>query len=119
MYTEILLDKPRRLRFDIPALRDLETAMGGKPIGQIVGELQQVGVTAIVTALWAGLRHDDRTLTIARVTALLETHLENAPLGSIHDVMRQIDTALRASTVLRGADAEVAEGNGRPEPVTT
>ena len=112
MYVDIELDKPRRLRFDLGAIRDLERAMGGKPVGEIVQELRQVGVTAIVVALWAGLKHEDASLTQNLVTKILEEYLSTK---SIRPVLRAIDEALNESGLLKRAGDET-EGNAQPEP---
>ena len=115
MYVDLELDKPRRLRFDLRAIRDLEVAMGGKPIGEIVQELRQVGVTAIVSALWAGLKHEDTSLNQNLITKILEQHLET---HSIRPVLKAIDDALNESGLLKRAGEE-PEGNAQPEPTAT
>ena len=42
--------------------------MGGEPLGVIVGRLANLGVNALVLALWAGLKHEDRALSPGLVT---------------------------------------------------
>ena len=112
MYVEIELDRPRRLRFDLRAIRDLEDAMGGKPVGRIVGDLRNVGVTAIVSTLWAGLKHEDPSLSQNLVTKILEQYLE---AHSIQIVIKAINQALNESGLLKRAGDET-EGNAQPEP---
>ena len=53
----IEFDRPRLLKFDLAAIRDLERALDGKPLGAIVNDLQNLGINSLVMALWAGLKH--------------------------------------------------------------
>lgn len=75
MPTPLLLDKPRTLVLSLTTLRELETAMGGIPVGEIVNQLARAGVNAVVMSLWAGLKHEDPELTPDRVTAILDRYL--------------------------------------------
>lgn len=117
MYVDIELDRPRQLRFDLRAIRDLETIMG-KPVGQVARDLTMVGVTAILACLWAGLKHEDKTLNMNLVTKILEDYLEKEDSPGIRPVLKAIDEALSASGLLKKADEE-SEGNAQPEPATT
>ncbi|MCW2279109.1 hypothetical protein [Heliophilum fasciatum] len=57
---EIVLDKPRTLRYDLNALAEMEAKLGVS-----LQELDQLtmGVKQLRTFLWAGLIHEDPTLT--------------------------------------------------------
>jgi hypothetical protein len=112
MYTEILLDKPRRLRFDLDALKDLEAAMGAMPLGTIHSQLGKLGLTAVCLALWAGLKHEDATLTPKLTTKILQSYLQGG--GSISTVIETVSTAIDECGLFH---AEGAEGNAPPEPL--
>lgn len=116
MYVDLELDKPRRLRFDLRAIRDLEQVTG-KSVGAITNDLRQVSVTAIIACLWTGLKHEDSTLNQNLIVKLLEQYLED-PAHSIKTVLRAIDDALSGSGLLRNI-GEDSEGNAQPEPATT
>jgi hypothetical protein len=78
---DVDFDKPRQLFYDLGAIRDLEKAMDGEPLGVIVGRLANLGVNALVLALWAGLKHADRACTPHLVEKRLDTYLkEGKPL---------------------------------------
>jgi len=67
------LDRERHLRYDINALADLEQVLGinlAQPVG-----LHQIGLNALRGFLWAGLKHEDPTLTLAGAGTLLQDHL--------------------------------------------
>lgn len=100
--TPITLDKPRNLLFDLLAVKDLESQMGGLPSGAIVRHLQQAGVNAIIAALWAGLKHEDSELTPAVVTQLLTRYVAEG--RSLLPLARALNDALEASGVFRGPD---------------
>jgi hypothetical protein len=74
----IEFDRPRSLHYDLAAIRDLEKALDGKPLGVIVNDLANMGVNSFVFALWAGLKHEDRGLTPNLVTKRLEAYLKDA-----------------------------------------
>lgn len=79
-------DRSRVLFYDLAAIRDLEAAMGGQPLGVVVTQLANLGVNALVLALWAGLKHEDRAITPNLVTKRLETYLRDGkPLRALAD----------------------------------
>jgi len=87
--------------------------MDGQPIGAIVGLLSNVGVTAIVSALWAGLKHEDASLSINLVTKYLETYIkEGKSLRKLGQAISQsiLDTGLFKSDV---DELEEQEGNAK------
>jgi hypothetical protein len=112
---QVDFDKPRQLFYDLAAIRDLEQALGGQPLGTIVQHLSNLGVNAMVIALWAGFKHEDRSVTPNLITKRLETYLkEGKKLRVLADA---ISDALDECGIFRGADDEDAEKNvttGRP-----
>ena len=114
MAVTIQFDKPRDLRFDLRAIKDLEANMNGMPLGAIVQQLSQIGVTAITMALWAGMKHDDKALTPNLVTKMLERYIADG--GSLRLLGRALNDAIEATGLFRSEDDEVVEGNA---PTTT
>jgi hypothetical protein len=118
---QIELDKPRTLMFDLAAVRDLEAAMGGKTLGNILSDVLSLGVNAITVALWAGLKHEDKSLNVNLVTKILAAYLK-AGIGEKRTKTRlrligdALDDALHETGLFEKADAE---GNAQPEPVAT
>ena len=71
----ITLDKPRSLKFDIRACRELEAQLG-KPLGAVLAEITSFGVNAMVMALYIGLKHEDKALTPGLVEKLFTSYVE-------------------------------------------
>lgn len=105
----IELDKPRTLKYDLAALRDLEAAMAGKPLLEILRDILNLGITATVAALYHGLKHEDRGLNQTLVMRMLEKHIKDG--GKLRPVATAIDEAL-GETGMFGEK----EGNAQPEP---
>lgn len=119
MYTDLELDKPRRLRFDLQAYRDLEHVLT-IPVGDVVNHIQRMSVSVIIAALWAGLKHEDKPLTQNLVAKILSGYLEAG--GNIRIVVRALNDAFNESALFKhiaDPDAAVTEGNETPEPTTT
>ena len=117
MSVPITLDKPRELKFDLRAVQDLERALAGRPLGAILQDLAQIGITTITQALWAGLKHEDKSLTPALITRMLETYLANG--GRMMPIAQAISAALDETGIFRTDDDDgAAEGNA-PTQTTT
>jgi hypothetical protein len=114
MYVAIDLDKPRRLRFDLFAIKDLETSLGGKPLGEILNDLSRMSLTVLCLSLLHGLKHEDATLNVNLVSRILKTYLETG--GTLDTVYEKVKDALEQSGLFRTKEDVVAEGNGTPEP---
>ncbi len=68
----IELDKKRHLQFDLNALVELEEEY--EDIGKAFEGLEQGKMKAIRAPLWAGLVHEDETLTPKNVGRLVTIH---------------------------------------------
>lgn len=101
----ITLDKPRNLRFDVNAISDFEDKTG-KSVTSLGDETS--GLSIMRSLLWAGLKHEDRGLTLERVGNIMGVYFDNG--GTIEDLSGIIVKALRQSEVLRGSD-DGDEGN--------
>lgn len=71
MFTIYELDKARNLKFNMKALALIEKKLNIK-IGQI--EQSGIGINEIAVILWAGLQHEDASLTIEKVMDLVDEH---------------------------------------------
>ena len=106
----IEFDKPRQLVFDLAAIRDLERAMDGEPLGVLVQRLANLGVNALVMFLWAGMKHEDRALTPHLTQVRLETYLKSG--GKIRALADGINDALEESGLFKtAADEQAAAAN--------
>lgn len=92
--------------------------MSGQPIGLIVQQLGQLGVTALTMALWAGLKHEDRALSPGLVTKMLQTYIEDRK--SLRRLGRALNDAIDETGLFRADDGtEDGEGNEKPNPEQT
>jgi hypothetical protein len=110
VYVDISLDRPRKLRFDLAAYRALEEAMDGKPIGLIIAQLPQFGVTTIGLVLWAGLRHESPKMTRNEANRIVDTYIENG--GDMMVLIRALNEAIDESKLFKNTNLE---GNAPPE----
>jgi hypothetical protein len=92
----IELDKPRRLHFGVKDIEDLEAALDRKPLLTIMHDVGNLGVTAMVTTLWAGLKHEDPHLTINLTRKIFQSYLKEKKS------MRVLGKALRDALVETG-----------------
>lgn len=67
----IQLDKPRTLRYGINALAKVEDLIG-KPITSL--DLNNVGIKDLLVIIYAGLYHEDKTLTVEKVGDLIDEY---------------------------------------------
>jgi len=103
--------KERTLRYDIGAMLALETAMDGKPSGEIVRSLQLWSFNALVLVLWAGLKHEDKNLTINLTRKHLE-HYVTLPGSNIRQLRKDITDAIESSSWYKQIDTNEDEEGG-------
>lgn len=114
MFTPLLFDKPRNLRFDIPACLALESVLG-VPFGVVVNRLHQCSITSTCGALWAGLKHEDPNLKMEDLPQMLQTYLDNG--GELMVLNDALNKAISESTPLKSVKVPGSvEGNVKPEP---
>ncbi len=97
--------KKRSLRFDLNALADFEQEVG-MGFAQLMNTKAIFATTRVL--LWAGLKHQERGLTVDRVGDLLTSYLRHG--GSLTDAL----TAAFQAAVEQGAMGEPGDRN---EPV--
>ena len=108
------LDRPREVKFDIKAVQQLEQQLG-KPLGLVLTDIQNFGVSAIITALWLGLQHEDKALTRGLTEKFFTSYVTDKK--RIRLLIRTISEAMEATGLFQ-TDDEVPEGNATPEPAT-
>lgn len=112
---QIELDKPRNLHFGLASIRDLERAMGGKPLAGILHDLSAIGIDALVIALYHGLKHEDAALNQSLVLKMLDKHVTSGE--SLQPVFRAVSQALEDTGVFRTSE-DVAEGKSQTPALT-
>ena len=70
-FVEIKLDKTRNLRFGMVALMKIEKSLG-KPFTTI--DFDKLMYHELATIIWAGLSHEDASLTIDKVAELVDDY---------------------------------------------
>ena len=108
MSVSVDLDKPRELKFDIRATRDLENQLG-KPLGLILQDITNFGVNSIVAALWAGLKHEDKSITPNLSEKLFQTYVKDRK--SMKSLMTKISAAMEETGLFSTDETEDVEGN--------
>jgi hypothetical protein len=114
-YTMLSLATGRdyRLRLDINALADLEDVMGVGIGSLVVGG--RMGLSTIRALLWAALKWEERSLTMAGAGDLISEHLHAG--GELPPLVNKLTEALQLSGILGPAkpaaeETDGPEGNG-------
>jgi hypothetical protein len=89
------LDRPRRIRFTVNAICDLERKAGGSIVTLFE---QSPGFDLIRAMLWAGLKWEDRILTVEATGELMQKYLEGG--GALENIVKVIGEALAASGIV-------------------
>lgn len=107
---QVELDRTRNLHFDLEAYQDLERAMAGQPLGDVIRNVQSVGLSALKFMLWAGLKHEDSALTPSLTNKMIDRHLKSGkPIGVL---INAIADAVDESRIFKTAEEELS-GNGQ------
>ncbi len=85
MTVPIELDRPRSLKYDLNAFAELEEKFGSMDVA--FQAMQKGSMKAARTLLWAGLLHEDETLTEKRVGGMVT-------LSNMSEIMDKITSAL-------------------------
>lgn len=75
-----IFDRPRHLRFDVNAISDLEELLG-MGVGEIVGNPKLSGFRTVRGLVWAGLKHEDPTITPQKAGDLMQDFMEKTGKG--------------------------------------
>lgn len=93
--------KPRLLRYEVNSLSDLEAELGMSP-REIFRT--RTGILTTRALLWAGLKHEDRSLTPERVGTFLTAYLRSG--GTLEDVMVPVAQAIKLSGLFPEAEED-------------
>lgn len=108
-----LFDKPRLMRFDFNAIGDLEITTG-KSIGQLLPskgkEEEWLAISSIRAWIWAGLKWQDRAMTIPTAGELIEQYFADG--GSNQAIMDCINGALAMCEFLKKLADPGGNGQG-------
>lgn len=99
--------KSRRLRYDFNAIADIEAE--AKTGIQILLSEERIGFNTMRLLLWAGVKHEERGLTVSKVGDMLQELIQSG--GDITSPMGKIMEALEAS----GVWGKTEEGNEKTE----
>ena len=99
---EIVLDKPRRLKFGFRAMRAFERETGKNILKSGAIEMNATDITVL---LWACLIDEDRALTLEAAIDLIDKY------GSLTEIAAKLKEAQEAAM----PDAAKAEGEGEGE----
>src|SRR5687768_15806699 len=73
---DVEFDKPRRLFFNLRALKALDRTMGEVGIGRVMELLRALNFQTLERVLWAGLLHEEPNLTVNAVAKRLEAYTD-------------------------------------------
>ncbi|MBM4439633.1 MAG: hypothetical protein FJ027_04365 [Candidatus Rokubacteria bacterium] len=115
--TVITLDRERRLRFDVNAIAAFEERFDNAPIHTILQPSKPVGLKTVRELLYAGLLHEDETMTPKRAGALLEDFLAKG--GEFSAIVAPLTKAVESSTLLRRRDGDESPQGNAQTPAAT
>jgi hypothetical protein len=96
----------------VNALAELEMALGGQSFSEVLSG--EMGLATIRALVWAGLRHEDRSLTLERAGMILQKAIDGGtPLA---DLLAKVSEAVTSCGIFARAD-EPAVGEN-PPPAT-
>ena len=109
MPVSIALDKRRELKFDIRSCRELEAQLG-KPLGVVLQDITNFSVNAMVVALWAGLKHEDKALTIGLAEKMFSKYVSDKK--SMRNLIKKLSDALDETGLFQKDDDAVEDDEG-------
>ena len=108
-------DRTLSVHYDLGSLRDLERAMGGKPLASILSDLANIGIDALAIALYHGAKGQDPTLNSALILKMMDKHLRAGE--SLQPLFRAVNQALEETGVFRTSE-DVSEGKQKTPALT-
>jgi hypothetical protein len=97
-----LFGKPRHLKFDLNALADAEREVKSG-IAALFNE-ERMGVDTVRIFIWAGLKHEDKALTINEVGEMIEDYIINSGedlMEALSELQNVIMKGIMASKVFK------------------
>ena len=83
----LLLDKPRTIKFDLNAFAELEEKYGS--MEKVFSAMRSGSIKAARTLLWAGLLHEDESLTERTVGSLVTLENLNLVMDGITEALTE------------------------------
>ena len=83
----LVLDKPRTIKFDLNAFAELEEKYGS--MEKAFSAMRSGSIKAARTLLWAGLLHEDESLTERKVGSLVTLENLNAVMDGITEALTE------------------------------
>ena len=99
-YAEIMLDKPRRVRYRWQDVKELGRRLGGASLQGMLAKLGEADPETISTALLIGLRHEDPKLKVEDLDEIIDAYLRR-PDGRLADLLGAINEALQNCGLFR------------------
>ena len=104
-YVEIALDKPRRIRFTLNAIREVEQDFGIGFNEIFDKDKPLIGMDAIVRLLFYGLKHGDREnrkdlTSVDKLGDILQKHWVDADKGNWADLMEYVVDGMKAGGII-------------------
>lgn len=112
-----LFDKPRHLKFDLNALADAEREVK-TGITTLFNE-ERMGVDTVRIFIWAGLKHEDKALTINKVGEMIEDYIINSGedlMEALSELQNVIMEGIMASKVFKTMFDKSNEENAKDKP---
>lgn len=88
MYKPIQLDKARNLRYNMVAISLIEETLGVESVFDL--DFEKLSMKKSATIVWAGLVHEDKSLTVEETMNLIDEH------SSFVEVMQLVIPAFMA-----------------------
>ncbi len=108
---EIILDRPRKLRFRIGDLQEFSLAMDHRPIAEIMSRAFMIDPSFIVLGLFYGLRHEDGKITLNKVKNFVDAYVESDK-GTYADLTSLLIEAMNKSGIIKNEAESDTEGDG-------
>jgi len=100
--------KEREIKFDFNAICAMEE-IAGKPLQEIMSK-GNTGFNTIRMMLWAGLRHENKMMTMDRVGEMIQGLLESGK--KLEDVMIKVMEALEKSGIINAFEEKEGTDEG-------
>jgi hypothetical protein len=116
--------KPRNLKFGMDAIRSIELQLGGISLSYLFQHQEKLGFHAICVMLSEGLKHEDQTMSVEKVSRWIEKYINEHKGETLLTIMPKFESAIleaiRESGLfgdLKGDEEEIISGN-QPTEVT-
>jgi hypothetical protein len=115
-YVNVEFDQPRRLLIDFRAAKQLDRVCGEIGLLRVNELLTSFNIPTLEKVLWAGLLHEEATLSINTVSKRLERYANTH--GSLVELFTAAIKAINDSGLFSQQSVEDDAGNLKPEPTT-